>query len=156
MKGENMSKALRFGITVTILAGLIAGCKQDPNVRKQAYLESGQQYYAQGKYQDAVIQFRNAVQIDQRFAQAHYELGRCYLKLEIWNSAYNSLLRAVELDPSNLPAQMELAKIFVRGQEYMRAREKADLLLKQNPKDIEATVIKAQSLAGVKDTDAAI
>jgi len=44
----------------------------------------------------------------------------------------------------------------VRGQEYMRAREKADLLLKQNPKDIEATVIKAQSLAGVKDTDAAI
>lgn len=137
--------AIAFGI-------LLSACSHDPNLRKQEYLKSDQQFFQQGKYQDAAIQFRNALQTDPRFAAAHYELARCYLKLEAWNSPYSELLRAAELDPSNRAAQIEMGKLFVMGREYNRARDKADLLLRQNPQDIDAHVIGAQALAGLGDS----
>ena len=47
-----------------IIALLLAGCSRDPNQQKYAYLASGDNYYQRSKYQEAVIQFRNAIQID--------------------------------------------------------------------------------------------
>ena len=55
---------------------MFTGCSRDPNVRKQKYFDSGEKYFAAGKYHEAAIQFSNAIQIDSRFAQAHYELAR--------------------------------------------------------------------------------
>src|ERR1700689_5333301 len=64
-----------------LLTAFFSGCPHDPNVRKQKYFDSGEKYFAEGKYHEAAIQFLNAPQIDPRFAQAHYELGQTYLKL---------------------------------------------------------------------------
>jgi Tfp pilus assembly protein PilF len=55
-----------------VLAALLTGCSRDPNVRKQKYLESGQRYFDKGQYREAEIQFENAIQVDSRFADAHY------------------------------------------------------------------------------------
>ena len=59
---------------VCVLAALLTGCSRDPNVRKQKYLESGQRYFDKGQYREAEIQFENAIQVDSRFADAHYKL----------------------------------------------------------------------------------
>jgi len=59
----------------------LAGCAGDPNVRKAKYFTSGRDYAAKGKYAEAVVQFRNAIDIDPKFAGAHVELARAYLNL---------------------------------------------------------------------------
>ena len=56
-------------VVVTVL--LLAACASDPNKEKRAYLNSGEKYYKAAQYKEAVIQFRNAIQIDPRFAAAH-------------------------------------------------------------------------------------
>ena len=56
-------------VILGFLAAFVTGCSRDPNVRKQKYLESGERYFAKGKYREAAIQFANAVQIDPQFAQ---------------------------------------------------------------------------------------
>jgi len=61
---------------VCVLAALLTGCSRDPNVRKQKYLESGQRYFDKGQYREAAIQFENAIQVDSRFADAHYKLAQ--------------------------------------------------------------------------------
>jgi len=59
-------------------------------------------YFQKGRYPEAIVQFQNAVQMDKRFASAHYQLAQCYLRQAEWSQAQIELLTAVELDPRKL------------------------------------------------------
>src|SRR5216684_9398430 len=104
-----------------LLLSLLAGCTRDPNVRKQKYLESGKTFYDQGKYREASIQFSNAIQIDGRYFDAHYELAKTYIKLESWGNAYRELNRAVELQPESMAAQLDLGNMLLGGGQLPQA-----------------------------------
>lgn len=117
-----------------MIAALFTACTRDPNVRKQKYFDSGQKYFAQGKYREAVIQFSNAAQIDPRFAQAHYQLSQAYLKLGDSQRAYPELMRTVELAPDNYRARIDIANLLVTvrnpdGSPVQDALEKAKVQL---------------------------
>ena len=107
------SVVVRLFLVGFLITALFTGCSRDPNVRKQKYLESGDRYFAQGKYREAAIQYSNAVQIDSRFAQAHYQLGQTYLKLGDSGHAFQELSRTVELAPDNYRAHIDLANLLV-------------------------------------------
>src|SRR5438445_1851156 len=94
---------LRLLLALGLIATLFVGCSRDPNVRKQKYFESGQRYFEKGQYREAAIQFKNAVQIDSTFGDAHYRLAQTLLKLEQWTAAYQELSRTIELQPENYP-----------------------------------------------------
>jgi len=100
-------------LTICSLLALLVGCSRDPNVRKQKYFDSGEKYFAEGKYREATIQYSNAIQIDSRFAQAHYQLSQAYLKMGDQNRAFQELNRAVELAPDNYKARTDLANMLV-------------------------------------------
>jgi len=109
-----MSRRTIVGLLCScLLASLLTGCSRDPNVRKQKYFDSGEKYFAGGKYREAAIQYSNAVQIDPRFAQGHYKLSQAYLRLGDNMNALQELNRAVELSPDNYPAQTDLANLLV-------------------------------------------
>lgn len=120
-------------LTVGVLAVLLVSCSRDPNVRKQKYYESGQRYFAKGKYQEALIQFSNAVQVDPRYADAHYQLAQVYMKSQQWTPAYQELERTVELRPDDSTARLDLASLLIAAREFGLAKEQTDLLLQQLP-----------------------
>src|ERR1700693_331501 len=107
------SVTLRLLLCCCVFATVLTGCSRDPNVRKQKYFDSGEKYFAQGKYHEASIQYLNAIQIDSRFAQAHYDLSQAYLKLGDTNRAFQELTRTVELTPDNYRAHTDLANLLV-------------------------------------------
>src|SRR5271155_4511695 len=86
-------------ILLVIAAAYVSGCSSDPNKRKLGYLKSGVAYVGNRKYQEAIIQFRNAVQLDPRFAAAHYQLARAYLAVGSTAAAYREFHETVGLDP---------------------------------------------------------
>ena len=143
-------------VIALILVGLFAGCSGDPNVRKQRYFDSGMRHLSEQRYREASIQFQNALQVDPRYAEAHLELARCYLKLEIYNGAYSALLRATEFQPNNLPAQIELGKLFVRAKEFKRAEERAQLVVGKDPRNVDAQILLASAHAGLEDYSSAL
>ena len=51
-------------VRLAILCLLFFACSTDPVVTRDAFLESGRSYLEAGRYQEAVIQFRNAVQLE--------------------------------------------------------------------------------------------
>src|SRR6201993_663291 len=106
------SITIRLLLSCCVIAALFTGCPRDPNVRKQKYFDSGEKYFAESKYREAVIQYLNAVQIDPRFAQAHYQLSQAYLKLGDTTRAFQELNRTVELAPDNYRAHTDLANIL--------------------------------------------
>src|ERR1700693_607512 len=84
---------------------LLTACARDPNKQKIKYVKSGEVYFSHGRYQEAVVQFRNAIQIDPRFPEAHYRLARAYLALKNPEAAYRELMETVTLAPQNSEAQ---------------------------------------------------
>src|SRR5215510_4610334 len=104
-----------------IIAFLFSACHRDPNVRKQRFLKSGQEYFQQEKYREAAIQFQNATQIDPHFAEAHYQLAQSYLKLQQWPAAYQELARTVDIQPNNFPAHLELANLLIAASQFKQA-----------------------------------
>jgi len=101
---------------LVLLMGVLAilfGCTRDPNVRKQKFFESGQRYFAQAKYREAAIQFQNAIQVDDRFAEAHYQLSQTYMKLQEWQRAYAELDRTVQLQPEYYQARLDMANLLI-------------------------------------------
>jgi len=90
-------------------------------------------YFQKGRYPEAIIQFRNAVQVDNRFASAHYQLAQCYLRQAEWLQAQIELLTTVELDPRNSRAQLDLGRFMFEGRQFKHAKERAQLVLKDNP-----------------------
>ena len=105
-----------------LAAMVLTGCHRNPQVAKQKYFDKGMQYFQQGKYNEAAIEFQNALQIDSNFADAHYQLAQSYLKRGSTRLAYPELVRAVALAPNNLKAQLDLATILLEGGKSAEAR----------------------------------
>src|SRR5580692_11549283 len=116
-------------LVMSLTLAFTIGCNRDPNVRKQKYLESGKRFEASGKYREAAIQFSNALKVDKDFAPAHYELAKAYIQLGNPMPAYGELLRAVDLDPSNKQARIDLGNMFLAGHAGDRAAVQAKAVL---------------------------
>jgi tetratricopeptide (TPR) repeat protein len=103
---------------IVVLAALtVISCNRDPNVAKRRYLENGNKYFAKGKYKEASIMYRNALQKDQRYGPAYYHLALTDLKLGKISSSIGELRRAIELIPKDQPdhidAEIRLAEIYI-------------------------------------------
>ena len=131
-----MSLLLRLVVALTLIATFSA-CSGDPNVSKQKHFDSGQQYFEQGKYREAAIEFVNAIKIDPRYADAHHRLAETYLKLQQEQGAYQELSTTVELQPENYQARIELANLLILSHDFQHAQEQTDLLLQKRPNDPE-------------------
>src|SRR5215469_4265924 len=116
---------VRVALVLGLMAAFLTACSRDPNVRKQKYFESGERYYAKAKYREAIIQYRNAINVDPNFGAAHYQLAQAYLKLP-------------DLQPDNYKARADIANILsLSGQpeSLKAAQEHVDLLQQKQPND---------------------
>ncbi len=128
---------------LTVVVLLAQGCTRNPNVRKAKYLKSGKAYAAQGKDKEAIIQFSNAIKIDPRYADAHFELAKAYLKSGSPIGAYTELRHTVDLDPKNLEARLDLGQIYLAGHAYQKSLEQANAILDIDPKNADAWGLKS-------------
>jgi cellulose synthase operon protein C len=151
------SSTFNFAVAVVCLLALLTGCSsRDPNVRKQKYLESGQRYLDKGQYREAEIQFQNAIQVDSRFADAHYQLARAATKLQQWPVAYQELSTTLQLTPDNNEAHLDMANLLILGGKFNEAKEHLDLLAQKWPDKPDVYVARANYDAGNNDIPAAL
>ncbi len=114
---------------------VLVSCTLDPEKRKFKYLNSGETYAKQGKYREASLQFRNAIQIDPKFAEGHYQLAMAYLALSDGEDAYKEFQRAVSLNPGNLDGQLQLATLEIAHRQYDQAQAAVETVLAADPKN---------------------
>lgn len=132
-------------LSLLLIAVALVSCSRDPNVVKQRYLVQGNKYFHRGKYKEASIMYRNALQKDQKFGAAHYHLALSELKLQKYPTAVAALRRALELLPANSQEQrdasVKLADLYLsatREKQFMDDVENiANTLLKNDPNSFE-------------------
>ena len=94
-----MTTTVRVNLLSTLLfATLVAGgCSSDPETAKRAFVKSGDQYVADKKYSEAIIQYRNAIQKDPKFGEARQKLADAYVQTGDLQNAGREYLRAADL-----------------------------------------------------------
>ena len=121
---------------------LTVGCSSSP----QAYLERGNRFADAGKYDDAIIQYRKALQKAPQLGEAHYRLALTALKKNLPVDAFQELRRAAELMPANDQVQAKLGELSTSlynadrrhpKQYYDQAAKIADQLLAKHPEGFD-------------------
>ncbi len=123
------------------MAVTLGGCTRDPQVLKKRHVDKGDAYFQKEKYNEAAIEYANAVKIDPQYEQAHYKLAQTFLKQARWPYAFTELSRAVDLDPKDLNAQLDLAELYLAGDRIQDARSHAQAVLKIDPKNAQAVIV---------------
>ena len=126
-----------------LLTLLMGACRTDNKTAAQRYLQSGLRYFERQKFEEASIQFRNALKRDPRAWEPHYYLGLSSAKLRRWQEAYRELNAAVELQPSFVPARLDLAELLLLGGNTKEARKQVD-----EAQTLDAKNVRAQALLG--------
>lgn len=147
MKTE-CSKYLKYAALLSLLlAGALslAGCT-NPEKAKAEHVSRGEAYLKESKFHEASIEFRNAVQIDDKYAAAHWGLVRAYEGLQRGQEAFDELHRVVKLDPNNLEARVKLGTLYIAGSrgkaEVIAEAEKlANEVLQKDPNHIEGHIL---------------
>lgn len=119
-------------------------------------MELGDREFNQGKYPEASIYYGQALQIDKYYGEGHYKLAQCHIKLGAWASAFRELSRAVELQPANWPAQVQLAELSLRGGKPHDAKDRALLVLHSNPQNSDARIVLSSADAALGDPQGAL
>src|SRR5262245_39297105 len=108
-----------------VLAFMAASCTRDPQKLKKQYVDSGDQYFAKKNYNEAIIQYRNALAQDATFGEAHLKLATAYEANEDLKNALQEYVRAADLLPDNPQAQLNAGKLLVGAGQFPEAKTRA-------------------------------
>jgi tetratricopeptide (TPR) repeat protein len=132
---------------------LAASCSQNPDVAKRKYFDSGNDYFRQKKFGEAVVQYGNAIHLDQRFGAAQLALAQAYAASGNNRAAFPAYVRAADLLPDNLELQVEAGRLLVNGGFFEEAKTRIRPVLQREPKNIGALLVMGNALAGLKSLD---
>jgi tetratricopeptide (TPR) repeat protein len=134
----------------------LASCSKDPNEQKQAYLASGNKYFEQKQFAEAALEYRNALQIDPSFGEAHSRLSAALFEKGESTEAARELIRAADLMEADTALQLKAGNVLLLGMRFDDAGVRADKVLARDRNNIAAQILKANSLAGLKDLTKAL
>src|SRR5215203_2152486 len=161
MKSECRGYTYRISFFCLLLATaiLLAGCA-NPEKTKAGHLSKGEAYLKDSKYQEASLEFRNALQIDDKLGAGHWGLARAFEGLERFPEMLDELRKTVTLDKENLDARIKLGNYFIAG-----SRNRADIIaeserlateiLQKDPNNIEGRILMGSVLFAQNQKDKA-
>src|SRR5687767_2396386 len=149
-------------VTTAVLGGfLLYSCRQDSAQNADQYFESGRRYYTEGKYQEATIQFLNAVSNNPRHREARFQLAKSYMNQGLGGSAAKELRTLLDYYPGDVAATLETGTLYLAGAQrdpdlFRKAQDTAKEVLAKEPQNVNALILSANSLAGLQNFAAAI
>jgi tetratricopeptide (TPR) repeat protein len=129
----------------------VSACTNDVEVRKAALLTSGNDYLKAGKHAEAIIEYRNAVQLDERFGAARLKLAEAYALAGNRARAAAEYIRASDLLPENNEVQLTAGEYLLLANRLDEAKQKAVVVLEDDPRNIRAQVLLGNALAGISE-----
>ena len=147
MKSEcrGLIKLISFFCLLAATAIFLAGCTTAAQ-SKADYVKRGEAYLKDEKFQEASLEFRNAIQIDGNLAAAHWGLARAFEGLQRYPEMLDELKKTIALDQNNLDARLKLGNIYIIGSQgradiIAEAEKIAQEILQKDPNNIEGHIL---------------
>ena len=149
------------GCLLAVSIIVLFGCGATP----QARVERGNRYFDSGKFDDAAIQYRKALQKSPDMGDAHYRLGLTELKRNNLVAAFQELRQANDRMPGNSTVAAQFGQLVLglytadprHSKEFHDQTDKvADRLLAENARDFDGNMLKGALSIIDKKPDAAV
>lgn len=150
------SKSLVVVISLALGALAASGCSRDIEKAKRDYVERGDRYGQDKNVEAAIIEYRNAIQLDPQFGEAYRKLAAAYLSRGEGSEAVRAAVTAADLLPDVPEAQLEAGSLLLLAGKFTEAKGLAEKVLSANANDVRGRVLLGNATAGLKDVDAAI
>ena len=144
-------RTLRHLCAIALLV-CCAACSRDPKARKAEYLKSGDSYAQQGKFPEAILQYRNAVQADPLDGDARLKLAETYSKNHDGANAAREYVRAADVLTSRVDVQLKAGALLLISGRFDDAKVRAEKALAVSAQDVDAHILLGNALAGLKNT----
>jgi tetratricopeptide (TPR) repeat protein len=142
LKGERLFKNEQYQDGLATFKNIVQ--EEPKNPEAQYYL--GRFYLALERPEEALPHLKRAVQGDPAKADYHFWLGVAYWAIRDFESERNSYIKALAIDPQDVPARLYLAHTFLDSGEWQAALDNYDLLLRREPYNPEALYNRALAL----------
>ena len=161
MKSEcrGLIKLISLFCLLAAVTIFLAGCATSAQT-KARHLEQGEKYLEQLKYQEASLEFRNAIQIDDKLAAAHWGLARANEGLQRFPEMFDELRKVITLDQNHLDARIKLGNYYLAGSQgrsdiITEAERLAKEVLQKDPNSIEGHILMGSVLFSQHQKDKA-
>jgi tetratricopeptide (TPR) repeat protein len=143
--------ALLCGIALAVL-----GCQSDAE-RAAEHMARGAALMKEGKWDEAVIEYKNATKLAPNDAAAHYGLAKAHLGKKDPRNAFWELQETVRLAPNDIQARIDQGEFLLFGgpDELAQAVEGGDAIIELDPKRWEGYALKGRALAALGRHDEA-
>jgi tetratricopeptide (TPR) repeat protein len=163
MKSECRGYIYQLTVLCFLLATAVflAGCT-NPEKAKAEHVAKGEAYLKDSKFQEASLEFRNALQIDGNLTAAHWGLARAFEGLERFPEMIDELRNTIRLDPNKeyLDARVKLGNYYLAGNRgrsdiITEAETLAKQILDKDPGHIEGHILMGGVYFAQKDNEKA-
>lgn len=137
-------RALTGGFLLVSALGL-SGCDsvEDRVARHHA---RGVELLEAGNVQQATLEFRNALRLDENYIPSRLEIAKLYERQREFAAAVGNYRQIAESDPQNVESRVRLAQILAAGNALDEARRVVDEALALTPQDADVIAIRANVL----------
>ena len=110
-----------------IASTLVSACGRSSADRWQEQYDLGQQYLLEENYEEAIVAFTAAIEIDPKQADAYLGRGDAYILSgeteEHLSQAMADYRQVLKLDEKNISAYLRIADVYIRQRDYDAALE---------------------------------
>jgi len=113
----------------------------------------GLYYYANDDFHRAIFYHRLALSIDSTFPETNLNLGACYFKLGLADSAHYFFEREKKFNPDRSKAYTNVASLHLVKGQYAKAIAEAKQALVRKPYDVMANMVLLRAASATQEID---
>ena len=130
-------------------------CSRDPEALQREHMKAGDQFFEQGKYEQAAVEYANALQQNRQAGEVQFALAEAHMAAGNTRAAFPAYVGAADLMPDNVEAQLKAGQLLFKGGMFDEARNRARSALQRDPDNVQALLLLGNTLAGLKDLESA-
>lgn len=138
-----------------LIVGLLVAC-DNAEESKQKYIQQGKSLLLEGRDIKAVLAFKNALQIDPKDVEGHFQLAETYRKQGEIKKSYGHYREVMRLDERHIISRIRVGQFFLMGKNLDTAEQLKDEVVALAPDNMDVLIFQARVEAVKNNKEAAI
>jgi tetratricopeptide (TPR) repeat protein len=135
--------------------GLLGACQADES-NLENHLSRGGHYLKQKQYREAILEYKNVLQIDPKHGPAHWGLAQAYQHSGRLREAFWELRETARLDPTNLSAKVRFGGFSILAGDPEEALRQVEAVLAAEPDRADAHILAGRALQAMGRSEEAL
>lgn len=151
-----MTRLLMTATCVLALFSLVGMSEASTSERAERFRQRGAEHLQAGRHSAAILEFRNAVQLEPRNPAYHRALAKALALAKDSRGAFRAYQDVVTLDPDDVEARLQVAVGNLLGGRFEEAAFHAEKVVELAPDRFDGYAVLARARLGLRDGPAAL